>query len=315
MKKVLFVLSLMVSYCSFGQEIKIKKGKISLDGTEVALLDKKKLVYSISSLDNVPKFSVEIKNDQLLDGSTVYWCVLTDLNTGKTNEIMEEGTYDGLSFEKSIVSSVTQGKYKFITSNGIDEKLVADYINGPQANVAKTFEELNLKVITDLKKEKESLDKAGIRVNKNGTIVQDQDATDKNGNPIKVEVVIGSISKKDEVFIQGFPPSLVYSVYSIYSEMGSNNRKQEKTELVANWYKTKVGYNNPVSGKPIKEQIITKDNKSFNLREVLPNSVAVSLKTSESSGVSVGENDLSKAIVAKLLYNGYTFGNVKKAIE
>lgn len=49
----------LVTVLSVAQEIKIKKGKISLDGVEVALLEKKKLVYTISTLDNMPKFSVE----------------------------------------------------------------------------------------------------------------------------------------------------------------------------------------------------------------------------------------------------------------
>lgn len=89
MKKALVFIGLLIYLNSFGQEIKIKKDKISLDGVEVAMLDKNKLVYTIATLDNVPKFSIEKKATALDDGSLVYWCILTDLNTNKTNDIIE----------------------------------------------------------------------------------------------------------------------------------------------------------------------------------------------------------------------------------
>jgi hypothetical protein len=296
----------LLSIYGFAQEIKIKKGKISLDGTEIAMLDKNKLVYTISSLDNVPKFSVEIKEALLLDGSTVYWCILTDLNTNKTNEMLEDDNYEGLSYEKRIVSSVAQGKYKFITTNGIDEKLVADYINGEPSNITKGFEELNKKTIEDLKNERALLDKLKIKI-VNGIIYQTQNTTDKNGNPIVVEMEIGVIEKREEVTISGFAPSLFYSVSSIERTLDQHGKKIEGTKLIANWYKTRIGYNNPVTGKKIKEQIITADNKSFSLPEIQPEMSAAALNT------TFGKPDelkLKEAIVARLVFNGYVFGNM-----
>ena len=50
MKKTLLFIGLFIGLNSFGQEIKIKKDKISLDGVEVAMLDKNKLVYTIATL-------------------------------------------------------------------------------------------------------------------------------------------------------------------------------------------------------------------------------------------------------------------------
>ncbi|EKT3957807.1 hypothetical protein NTJ28_001801 [Flavobacterium psychrophilum] len=307
MKKI-FLTTMMafVTVLSVAQEIKIKKGKISLDGVEVALLEKKKLVYTISTLDNIPKFSVEMKNSNLLDGTTVYWCILTDLNTNKTNEILDKGSYEGLSFEKSIVSSVTQGQYKFITTSGIDEKLVADYINGPQSTITKDFEELNKKTVEDLKNERALLDKLKIKI-VNGTIYQKQNATDKQGNPIEIDMEIGLIERREEVTIQGFAPSIFYTVSSIEKMIDQYGKNKVATKLIANWYKTRTGYDNPVTGKKIKEQIITADNKSFNLPEIQPEMSAIALNT------TFGKPDevkLKEAIVARLIFNGYVFGSM-----
>lgn len=292
---------------SVAQEIKIKKGKISLDGVEVAMLDKKKLVYTISTLDNVPKFSVEMKNTNLLDGTTAYWCILTDLNTNKTNEILDKGTHEGLSFEKSIVASVTQGEYKFITASGIDEKLVTDYINGPQSTVLKDFEEFNKKTTEELKNERVLLDKLKIKI-VNGMIYQKQNATDNNGNPIVVDREIGSILRREEITIQGFAPNISYYVGSVEQTHDQNNRIIEIQKFIANWYKTRTGYDNPVTGKKIKEQIITADNKSFNLPEIQPEMSAAALNTTFGKP---DEEKLKYAIVAKLIFNGYVFGNMK----
>ena len=307
MKRIfLTTIMALVTVLSVAQEIKIKKGKISLDGIEVALLDKKKLVYTISTLDNVPKFSVEMKNTNLLDGTSVYWCILTDLNTNKTNEILDMGSYEGMSFEKSIVSSVTEGQYKFITPNGIDEKLVTDYINGPQSTIIKDFEELNRKTVEELKNERALLDKLKIKI-VNGTIYQKQKVTDKHGNTIVIDMEVGLIERREEITIQGFAPSIFYAVSSIEKTIDQFGKNKVTTKFIANWYKTRTGYNNPVTGKKIKEQIITVDNKSFNLPEIQPEMSAAALN---SVFGKPDEVKLKDAIVAKLLFNGYVLGSM-----
>ena len=97
-------------------------------------------------LDNVPKFSVEKKSTALDDGSLVYWCILTDLSTNKTNEIIDYGVDQGLSFQRGIVASVVNDKYKFLTSSGIDEKAVSEFINGTPTNVQKIFDDDQFKI-------------------------------------------------------------------------------------------------------------------------------------------------------------------------
>lgn len=298
------VFLLLLANYSFAQEIKVKKGKVSLDEVEVALIDKKKLVYSFSTLGNVPKFSVELKSRNLLDGSSVYYCLLTDLQTAKTNEILDKGTFSGMSFEKAIVSSVVHGDLKFLTINGIDEKLVSEFINGTKSTVLKDFEEQDSKTISELLTEKKNLEKLKIRIEKS-SIIQKQNVIDQQGNNVLKDVVVGYIERKEQVVMQGFAPIVSFAVNSAEIITDSRGKNQEVIKPVANWYKTNSAFDNPVTGKKIKEQIITVDKKSFNLPEIHPEN---SPEATNTTFGKLDENKLKEAIVAKLIFNGYSIG-------
>jgi hypothetical protein len=303
MKKVLLGLVMIVSATAIAQDIKIKKDKISIDGTEVAILDKEKLSYKILSLDNRPIFSIERKANTLLDGSLVYWSLLTDLSNNKVNGILDYGKDTGLSFQKAIVASVCNEKYRFISAAGIDEKGVLEYINNAPYTIQKDFDDADLKTIENLKKEQDILVQNKIRVNKNGDITQTR-LVDKYPKSEIEDVLIGKISKQSVAYMPGFAPNLTYTVNSIYKKDEGSIKVTSWTRLVGNWYAAKTGYSNPVTGKNIKEQLITEDKKSFNVSEKLPDSVITQLNISEKTG----DGDLlSKQIIAKLLSNGYEF--------
>ncbi|OMQ12403.1 hypothetical protein [[Flexibacter] sp. ATCC 35103] len=305
MKKVLLGLAMIVSLTAIGQDIKIKKDKISIDGTEVAILDKEKLSYKILSLDNRPIFSIERKANTLLDGSMVYWSLLTDLSNNKTNEIVDYGTDQGLSFQRAIIASVCNEKYKFISASGLDEKGVLEFINGTPTNITKVFDDANQKTIDQLKTENDAMVALRIKV-ENGNILQKQEVL-KDGQLVMDYVVIGEVKKSNITFMPNFPPSLVYTVNSLYSEKDNNSRVQNRVKVLGAWYATKTGYQNPNTNKNIRDEIITWDNKYYNLRGTLTDTEKINLSF-------YGNEDkdlLSKQIVAKLLYNGYKFEAMK----
>lgn len=309
MKKVLACFTMLCLFITANsQEIKIKKDKIIIDGTEVAILEKQKLIYKILSLDSRPIFSIERKATTLLDGSLVYWSLLTDLSNNKTNEVIDYGDDQGFSFQRAIVASVCNEKYKFISSAGLDEKGVLEFINEKPTNITKFFEDADLKTIENLKKEQEILIQNKIKVNKNGDITQAQEVS-KNHKIIIEDIIIGKISKQNIANASGFAPNLTYTITSIYKKDEGSIKVTSWSRIVATWYAAKTGYKNPVTNKNIKEQIITEDNKSFNLSQKLPDSVIKELNISEKSG----DGDiLSKQILAKLLSNGYEFEAMKK---
>jgi len=303
MKKLLLSFMVAVSLTSVAQEIKIKKDKISIDGTEVAILDKEKLSYKILSLDNRPIFAIERKANTLLDGSLIYWSLLTDLSNSKTNGILDYGKDQGLSFQKAIVASVCNEKYEFISATGIDEKGVLEYINNAPNTIQKDFDDADLKTIENLKKEQDILIQNKIKVSKDGQITQTR-LVDKYPTSNIEDVLIGKISKQSVAYMPGFAPNLTYTVNSVYKKDEGSIKVTSWSRLVGTWYAAKTGYENPVTGKNIKEQLITEDKKSFNISQKLPDSVITQLNISEKSG----DGDvLSKQIVAKLLSNGYEF--------
>ena len=304
MKNVLLGLAMIVSVTAIGQDIKIKKDKISIDGTEVAVLDKQKLVYNVLTLDNKPVFSIERKATPLLDGSLVYWSLLTDLSNNKTNEVIDYGKEQGLSFQKAIVASVCNEKYKFISAAGLDEKGVLEFINGTPTNITKVFDDANQKTADQLKAEYEAMTALKITV-ENGHILQKQEVY-KDGQPVMDYVVIGEVTKSNVTFMPNFPPSLVYTVNSLYSEKDNNSRIQNRVRTLGAWYATKTGYTNPNTKKNIKDEIITSDNKYYNLRGTLTDTEKINL-----SFYGEDKDFLSKQIVAKLLFNGYKFDAMK----
>lgn len=200
-----------------------------------------------------------------------------------------------MSFQRGIVASVVNEKYKFLTPNGIDEKAVSEFINNTPNTVQKTFDEINLKYAETAKKEEEMMVKLKITI-KNGTIYQNQEMVGANNTTVNNDVLIGTISYDNVVYVAGFPASLVYTINSSYldKEINGNHKEFVRSTLLANWYQTKTGFTNPVTGKNFKEQILTADGKSFNLKKVDDSNV------------------LSRQIVAKLLYNGYVFGKMIK---
>lgn len=308
MKNLVVSFMLLAFGTVIGQEIKIKKDVISIDGVEVAMLDKKKTIYTFSTLDKIPKFSVEKKQTILLDGSLIYWCVITDLNTNKTKELVDYGADQGLSFQRGIVASVVNEKYKFLVPGGIDEKALSEFIEDTQLNIQKDFEDADVKTVEDLKKDLEVLIKYNIKVNKNGDIVQPQELF-KGLRTVTEDVVIGKIVKENIVTVGGFPPVLTYNVNSLFKIDEGSIKEKAYTRLIATWYFSKPGYKNPITGRNIREQIITKDEKSFNVKQSLPDAIISELKVSPKTG----EGDLlSKLIVAKLLANGYEFEAMKK---
>jgi len=304
MKNVLLGLAMIVSGAAIGQDIKIKKDKISIDGTEVAVLDKQKLVYNVLTLDNKPVFSIERKATPLLDGSLVYWSLLTDLSNNKTNEVIDYGKDQGLSFQKAIVASVCNEKYKFISAAGLDEKGVLEFINGTPTNITKVFDDANQKTADQLKAEYDAMTALKITV-ENGRVLQKQEVY-KDGQPVMDYVVIGEVTKSNVTFMPNFPPSLVYTVNSLYSEKDNNSRIQNRVRTLGAWYATKTGYTNPNTNKNIKDEIITSDNKYYNLRGTLTDTEKINL-----SFYGEDKDFLSKQIVAKLLFNGYKFDAMK----
>lgn len=139
-KKMTIFGFLFLSLISFAQEIDIKRGKILLDETPIALIDKEKRgVYYISTLEEEPIFSVTNKVMPVGDGKYKYWYEIASLKTKKKNELPIERFSFGL--RKNIAANLVKGDYPFLTINGIDKALLKKFTEGPSTGVSARFKQ------------------------------------------------------------------------------------------------------------------------------------------------------------------------------
>ncbi|RRJ88084.1 hypothetical protein EG240_14195 [Paenimyroides tangerinum] len=83
MKKILTICLIIISFSTLAQEITTKKGKVIYDDKEVALIDKKKKVFTISTLDNTSSYNFVKSDEKLANG---VFAILYEVTNNKTNE-------------------------------------------------------------------------------------------------------------------------------------------------------------------------------------------------------------------------------------
>lgn len=271
MKKLVSLFAFLFTLGFYAQELKIKKGIISLNGTEAAKVDNKKRLYTISTLSDEPRLTVEMKIFPLVDGTNIYYCELTDLKSSRKSECLDEGKAQSLSFEKNIVASLVDGKYKFLTEKGLDDAVIEAFFNEmPQGTLLKSLEEKNNQIANEEKLEMEKFTTQKINLTKNGGFYIGENQ-------------LGTILRVEERDFQGFS---VFR-YQIQNKDG---------HVVANWYYS--SRTNPVTEKLDKEFILTKDQKSF-FKLKYDTAITPSFSTDYS------KDGNAKRIIAKLYSKGY----------
>ena len=162
MKKLLFGLFMLGAIYTSAQEIDIKKGKILFDKKEIALVDGKKRVYTFSDLQNKPLVSVEYKTEPLPYGGNKVWFKFIDLTTNQSNDFETDMTNFSLfNLEKDIVNTFSNGQYKLITSNGIDQAVVQEILQKEKRDIQAEY----LNYVTEYQK---TLDELTELVKSNG---------------------------------------------------------------------------------------------------------------------------------------------------
>lgn len=282
MKKNGFVFMLVLLFTSIlthSQDVKVKSGKILLDGKEVGLISDKKQVYTFSSLDGKALFTTQQKAKTLIDGSTSNWLVVTDLSDNKTNDLTYSKIYFMWSYEKNLISILAYEDKKFLTPNGIDEKALKDFVNG---------DKIDMNAICDKKNEQIKLDsEASINLYNSNKIT-----INKKGDIIKQDTLrIGSISR-NVTKLSGFADMLSYNVYD------------SDKNLIGEWMSSGSAVN-PATNGLWKEQLVLEKKKSIGIKY-------------DPNGTSNLESDINaRNIVAMVLFQGYKLGhhlNAEKGI-
>ena len=267
--KITILLFLFCSTLLVAQEIKTRGNRVLIDGKEVAHIDDKKRVYTFSDLADVPKFSLVQKSMSFNDGSTGTWYEVTDLSTNKTNEALDQSLALGLSYEKNLVTNFVLGKNKLITTNGIDEKALQEFTGGAPTLISEEMANKNAKIESDKKAAEDFFVKSGFKILNSGQIYN---ATNLAGLIVKTFF-------NDPNF-----PDVIYTIYD------KNNIK------LAEWHQ--LGGSHPTNGRSLRYQMLTTlDKRVFNI------------KPDSNQNVGLEKDNHARALIAKLLINGYKFGD------
>lgn len=186
MKKILLCVSILAVIYTSAQDIDIKKGKVLFDKKEVALVEGKKRVYTLSDLQNKPILSIEYKAESYPYGGNKIWFRLIDLTSNQSNDF--ETDMKGFSLfnlEKDIVKTFSNGQYKLITSNGIDQSVVQQILELDKRDIQEEYNNEILAYNKLLDELTELVKSNGIYFDNKGIIYQ---------NNIKIGQILYSLS-------------------------------------------------------------------------------------------------------------------------
>ena len=202
MKKILFSLFVLGAIYTSAQEIDIKKGKVLFDKKEVAMVDGKKRVYTISDLQNKPIVSIKWNYESLPNGVDEYWFSVTDLATNETNDVVTEGVGRSMSPEKTVVETFSKGEHKLITLNGIDSEVVKSLVSAKKVNYTEVFNAKKDSINTFYNEARNLVDQSNITIDKTGTITAGKKIIGRvklqNGYSLveNTDLLVGSVSNK-----------------------------------------------------------------------------------------------------------------------
>ncbi|GEM_PF-5900392 len=135
MKKVttLFLfLVLLLAFKSFAQKVKVKKGKILVDGIEVGIIediDKSNIIYSVNDLSGKELFLVDV--DIAEDSTRPFefnWMTITSKDYAQVNVVDYSMISMSLSHRKIIAEILTK-TYGIFSANGLNRNKVAEFFN------------------------------------------------------------------------------------------------------------------------------------------------------------------------------------------
>lgn len=120
MKAKLTLLIILISFFSFAQKVKVKKGQVLIDGVAVAKFEEPiRLDYIITSLDNSNSIKVTYKTLKITEEVTKQWLIVSDVSGERKTEVEMEFFSFSMNLKK-LTAELLIKKFPIITSNGIE---------------------------------------------------------------------------------------------------------------------------------------------------------------------------------------------------
>jgi len=130
MKKILLILFISITTFGFSQKVKVKKGKIIVDGVEVGIIeaeDKKEIKYAVKDLTGKDLFKVDV---DIAEGSTrpfeFNWMTISSEDYPQVNVVDYSMISMSLSHPKIIAEILTKN-YAIFSKDGLNNDKVAEF--------------------------------------------------------------------------------------------------------------------------------------------------------------------------------------------
>lgn len=132
-KRILVLIVVLLSVCSYAQKVKVDKGEIKLDDKLVGYVEGKKPLFKISNLDK--SYSVTIALKQVEPVPAIPIMELKNELTGKANEIaFTTGKFNPFNNEKSVIAALVEHNY--LSTDGLNTALTENFINGESTGIS-----------------------------------------------------------------------------------------------------------------------------------------------------------------------------------
>lgn len=170
MKRIILALLITLPLLSFGQKIKIKKGIVSFDGTDVAQIDESiRDNYKFSTLQGQKAFDVVYKGMGASNLEGFQWLEMKSAN-GKKTEIPYEVLMTSFSVTKLIIKLLSE-KYELISTNGIDMAKVNDFFASEREVLSDKYAKAVVSAKADEAERQNTVGKYNPFVKDDGTII------------------------------------------------------------------------------------------------------------------------------------------------
>lgn len=133
------------------QKIKVKKDQVLLDKSPIAVFEDLGSTYNYANVGDKenPIFTVDYNFLKISESVTKRWLVISDINKTKSTQVELEYLSFTLNNKKAI-SELLFKKYKILTSSGIDETALIDFLSVERPNLR---EEYNALLKSEVEKE------------------------------------------------------------------------------------------------------------------------------------------------------------------
>lgn len=141
--KFLFFSLFLISLVSFGQKIKVKRGKVLINKTESALFKEEgRFEYVYSDLNTKePVFKTKLISKKVTDALTKQWLEVSNVDDSKKTEVK----YEILSFSlsnKKIITLLFVKKYKLLSEKGFDYDALEAFFNEDRPLISEEVNEI-----------------------------------------------------------------------------------------------------------------------------------------------------------------------------